>query len=163
MNRLYPKNINEKNVLPVLRGIQIKTIMRFHLTSDWQKQKSFIKPSVTGYRTTGTLTHLWWYLAKLKMLTSYSHQSCAHYIPQRNSCSGTLENVFNNTHSSPRRAKTNLDTNDTCIATEMTKTNRWYLCPVEYYTAVKNEKPLYEMTWIHHNIKRKIQVPEDYV
>ena len=97
------------------------------------------------------------------MLTSYSHQSCAHYIPQRNSCSGTLGNVFNNIHSSPRRAKTNLDTNDICIAKEMTKTNRWYLWPVEYYTAVKNEIPLYQMVWINHYIKRKIQVPEDYV
>ena len=85
------------------------------------------------------------------MLTSYGHQSCAHYIPQRNSCSGTLRNVCNNIHSSPRIAKTNLETNDICIATEMTKTKRRYLRLVEYYMAVKNEIPLYQMVWINHN------------
>lgn len=97
------------------------------------------------------LRTVWWYLEKLKMLTSYGHQSCAHYIPQRNSCSGTLRNVCNNIHSSPRIAKTNLETNDICIATEMTKTKRRYLRLVEYYMAVKNEIPLYQMVWINHN------------
>ena len=38
----------------------------------------------------------------------------------------------------------------------------WYIQPVEYYIAVKNEIPLYQMVWINHSINWKMQVPEDY-